>query len=50
MLTDARGASADAPFDVTSDVSWVGYANEALRRSVEPVLQRVLRRHGLLST
>jgi hypothetical protein len=30
-------------------VSWVGYANEALRRAVEPVLQRVLRRHRLLA-
>ena len=49
VLTDARGAPADAPFDVTSDVTWVGYANPALREAVEPVLQRALRRHRLLT-
>jgi fructose-1,6-bisphosphatase/inositol monophosphatase family enzyme len=50
VLTDAVGASADAPFDVTTDVTWVGYANAALREAVEPVLQRALRRHRLLPT
>ena len=49
VLTDARGAPADAPFDVTTDVGWVGYANGALRAAVEPVLQRALRRHRLLA-
>jgi len=29
-------------------VAWVGYANEALRRAIEPVLQAALRRRGLL--
>jgi hypothetical protein len=29
-------------------VGWVGYANDTLRRSIEPVLQGVLRRRGLL--
>ena len=27
---------------------WVGYANEALRRAIEPMLQAALRRRGLL--
>jgi len=48
ILTDAEGRPADAPFDVTSDVSWIGYANTGLRTAVEPVLQRTLRRHRLL--
>ena len=48
ILTDAAGAALDAPFDVTTDVAWVGYANERLREQIEPVLQGALRRRGLL--
>ena len=47
-LSDAAGGPVDAPFDTTSDVSWVGYANPRLRAQVEPVLQALLRRRGLL--
>src|SRR4029079_19317199 len=32
-----------------ADVAWIGYANDALRRTVEPVLIGALRRRGLLS-
>ena len=48
ILTDPGGAPLDAPFDVTTDVSWIGYANERLRVKIEPVLQAALRRRGLL--
>ena len=48
ILTDPRGAPLDAPLDLTTDVAWVGYANEQLRASIEPVLQAALRRRGLL--
>jgi fructose-1,6-bisphosphatase/inositol monophosphatase family enzyme len=48
ILTDPAGAPLDAPCDLTSDVAWVGYANDGLRRSIEPVLQGALRRRGLL--
>jgi hypothetical protein len=48
VVTDARGAELDAPLDLDSDVSWIGYANERLRRRVEPALQGALRRRGLL--
>ena len=48
ILADPAGAPVDAPFDVTADVAWVGYANERLRARVEPVLQDALRRRGLL--
>ncbi len=48
IITDPSGASVDAPFDLTTDVAWVGYANEALRRAIEPVLQGALRGRGLL--
>jgi len=48
ILTDASGAPIDAPFDVSADVAWVGYANARLRTLVEPVLQGALSRRGLL--
>jgi len=48
IITDPSGAALDAPFDLTTDVAWVGYANAALRRAIEPVLRGALRRRGLL--
>jgi fructose-1,6-bisphosphatase/inositol monophosphatase family enzyme len=48
IITDPAGAPLDAPLDLTTDVAWAGYANDALRRSIEPVLQAVLRRRSLL--
>ena len=47
-LTDATGAPLDAPFDLDTDVSWVGYANDALRARVEPALLTALARRGLI--
>jgi hypothetical protein len=43
IVTDERGAPLAAPLDTTSRVAWVGYANAALHRSIEPVLQRLLK-------
>jgi fructose-1,6-bisphosphatase/inositol monophosphatase family enzyme len=48
VITDPMGAPLDAPFDLTSNVTWVGYANDGLRRSIEPVLQAALRRRELV--
>jgi len=48
VITDGRGHPLDAPLDTTTDVSWIGYANEAIRREVEPVLMRLFADHGLL--
>ncbi len=45
LITDGRGRPLDAPLDTTSDVSWIGYANEAIRREVEPVLLRLLSKY-----
>ncbi len=47
VLTDAFGNRLDAPLDTTSDVDWIGYANETLRSSIEPVLQVAIKNHGL---
>jgi fructose-1,6-bisphosphatase/inositol monophosphatase family enzyme len=48
-ITDATGAPLDAPLDLDADVAWVGYANDALRRRVEPALIGALRARGLLA-
>jgi hypothetical protein len=46
-VTDGRGQILDAPLDTTTDVSWIGYANKAIRGEVEPVLLRLLAEQGL---
>ena len=41
------GSPLDAPLDLTSDVAWVAYANDAVRALVEPALHAVLAERGL---
>ncbi|MEQ8764630.1 MAG: inositol monophosphatase [Planctomycetota bacterium] len=48
ILTNGRGGILDAPFDVTSDVSWLGYANGTLRAKLEPIVLEALERRGWL--
>ena len=38
ILTDGFGRPLDAPMDVHSGVHWCGYANETLRKKIEPVI------------
>jgi fructose-1,6-bisphosphatase/inositol monophosphatase family enzyme len=47
-VTDERGGALEAPLDTIADVSWVGYANDALRQLIEPHFQAALARRGLL--
>ena len=49
-ITGPTGAPLDAPLDIESDVAWIGYANAAVRRTVEPALIGALRRRGLVPT
>jgi hypothetical protein len=49
IVTDEHGGALAAPLDVTSDVAWIGYANERLRRLVEPALRQALSRRGLIA-
>jgi fructose-1,6-bisphosphatase/inositol monophosphatase family enzyme len=44
IVTDGLGNDLDGPMDVTSGVSWAAYANESLRRRIEPVMLEFLRR------
>ena len=49
IVTDEQGGPLSAPLDVDADVSWVGYANRALRTTVEPVLLQALRDRGWIA-
>jgi len=48
VVTDARGRRLDAPLDVTTDLSWIGFANTAIRDQIAPTLTDLLVEHGLL--
>jgi fructose-1,6-bisphosphatase/inositol monophosphatase family enzyme len=46
IVTDASGHPLNAPLDTHSNVAWIGYANDHIRRQIEPVLQASLRKRG----
>ena len=46
IVTDASGHPLDAPLDTHSNVAWIGYANDHIRRQIKPVLQASLRKRG----
>jgi len=48
ILTDERGNPLNAPLNVDADVGWVGYANDAIRQQIEPLLQAALRKRNLI--
>lgn len=47
VVTDERGDPLRAPLNVEADVAWAGYANDAIRREIEPLLREALNRRGL---
>ncbi len=47
VLRDPAGGAVDCALDISLDVAWVGYANQSLARTIEPVLQTILQRRGL---
>jgi len=47
-VTDEQGRPLAAALDVTANVAWVGYANDAVRAQIEPHLRRALVRRGLI--
>ena len=38
ILTDGQGKPLDGPMDVTTGLSWAAFANETLRRQIEPLI------------
>jgi hypothetical protein len=49
LLADEQGAPLDAPLTLDAEVTWVGYANAAVRALVEPALLAELRRRHLVA-
>jgi fructose-1,6-bisphosphatase/inositol monophosphatase family enzyme len=48
VVTGADGGPLRARLAVEPDVSWAGYANQNIRRSIEPLLHAALTKRGLL--
>jgi fructose-1,6-bisphosphatase/inositol monophosphatase family enzyme len=48
IITDVYGENLDIPLDVKSDVAWVGYANQHIRKQIEPLLQKALKKRNLI--
>ncbi len=48
-VTDERGEPLRSALRIEPDVAWAGYANEHIRREIEPLLRDALKRRGLLS-
>ena len=46
-VTDGLGGDLDGPLDVTTGLSWAGFANERIRRAVEPVMLEFFRARGV---
>jgi fructose-1,6-bisphosphatase/inositol monophosphatase family enzyme len=49
IVTDVHGEDLHAPLRIDADIAWVGYANDAIRREIEPLLREALRKRGLVS-
>lgn len=48
IVTDEHGDPLRAPLQVEPDVAWAGYANDAIRREIEPLLHEALRKRGFI--
>jgi hypothetical protein len=42
IVTDDHGGPLRSPLDLHADVAWIGYANDAIRRQIEPTLMALL--------
>lgn len=47
VVTDGFGRDLRPPLDVHSPVHWCGYANDSLRRAIEPVIAAFFLEHGV---
>jgi fructose-1,6-bisphosphatase/inositol monophosphatase family enzyme len=46
VITDGQGQPLDGPMDVTTGLSWAAFANEDLRRLLEPLIMEFVGRPG----
>jgi fructose-1,6-bisphosphatase/inositol monophosphatase family enzyme len=49
IVTDERGQPLRTPLKTDADIAWMGFANEQIRREVEPLLRKALVRRGLIN-
>ena len=49
IITDLFGNPVRAQLSVEPDVAWAGYANEKIRKQIEPLLQAALKKRSLLN-
>jgi len=47
IVRSAQGEKMNYPLEIDPDVAWVGYANEQLARTIEPVLLEVIKSRNL---
>jgi hypothetical protein len=48
IVVDENGDQLDVPLSVDGNLTWVGYANQDIRKQIEPRLQNSLRNRGLI--
>jgi hypothetical protein len=48
IITDENGGPLSATLSVEGDVSWLGYANSAIRGQIEPAIHNALRTRSLI--
>ncbi|MEJ7712651.1 MAG: hypothetical protein WKF84_23090 [Pyrinomonadaceae bacterium] len=48
IVTDEHGGDLNVPLNTEADIAWCGYANEHIRRQIEPLLQQALRGRDLM--
>jgi fructose-1,6-bisphosphatase/inositol monophosphatase family enzyme len=46
IVTDEHGGRLRAPLKVEPDIAWAGYANDAIRAEIEPLLHETLKKRG----
>ena len=50
IVTGPEGKQLEAVLSTEGDIAWAGYANQAIRGQIEPLLQQALARRGVLDT
>jgi hypothetical protein len=48
IVTDEKGGQLNANLSVEPDVAWIGYANNAVRGQIEPLLREELKKRQLI--
>jgi hypothetical protein len=46
LLTNGVGGPLDAPLDCTTGVSWAAFANQTLKKQIEPLIVQFLKSRG----